>query len=53
MDIDPRDHSFSTCVTFSETFYITFLPPDTHTYVSVSGVKNIRFSENFKYILNE
>ena len=29
------------------------LPTDAHTYVSVSGGKNVSFSGNFAYILNE
>ena len=37
MDIDPGDHSFSTYVKFSEK--LTFLPPDTNTYMPVSGGK--------------
>ena len=30
-----------------------FLPPDTHTYVCVSEVRNVSFSENFAYVVNE
>ena len=26
-----------------------FLPPDTHTYMYVSGGKNVRFSENLAF----
>ena len=29
------------------------LSPDTHMYVYVSGDKNVSFSENFAYVLNE
>ena len=34
---------------------LIFLPPDTHTDMSVSylGVKNVSFSENFAYVRNE
>ena len=28
-------------------------PPDTHTHVCVSGVRNVSFLENFAYELNE
>ena len=30
-----------------------FVPPDTHTYVCVSGDKKCCFSEDFAYVLNE
>ena len=30
-----------------------FLPPDTHTYMCVSEVGNVSFSENLAYILNQ
>ena len=30
---------------FPKSYY--FLPPDTHKYVRVSGVKNVSFSEKF------
>ena len=42
---------FSTYAKFSEK--VTFLTPDVHTYMYVSGVKNVNFSENFSYLLNE
>ena len=31
---------------------LTFLPPDTYTYLCVSGVKNVSSLENSAYILN-
>ena len=46
-----RDHSFRTYAKVSEKS--TFLAPDTHTYVCVSGGKKCYFSENFVYVLNE
>ena len=30
-----------------------FLPPDTHTYMCVSGGKNCQFSVNVAYVLNQ
>ena len=45
------DHSFSTYAKFSEK--LTFLSPDSHTYVCGSGGKNVSFSENFAYVLNK
>ena len=36
---DDRDHSFKTCSEFSEK--LTFLTPNTHTYVCVSGSSEI------------
>ena len=29
------------------------LPPDTHTHVCVSGVRNVSFLEDFTYVLNK
>ena len=46
-----RDHSFSTYVKLSEK--LVFLTPNTHTYVSVSEERNVSFSENFVYVINE
>ena len=48
--IDIRHHRFSTYAKFSEK--LTFLTPETHTYVCVSGVRNISFSENLAYLVN-
>ena len=45
------DHSFSTQANFFEK--VTFLPPDTQTYVCVSMVNKCFFSVNFAYVLNE
>ena len=45
------DHSFSNYVKFSGK--LTFLTPlDTHTS-AYQGIKDIYFSENFAYVLNE
>ena len=44
-------HSFSTHAKFSEKQ--TFLPPDNHTFVNVHGVRNVSFSKNLAYVLNE
>ena len=45
------DYSFSTYARFSEKL---FLPPDTYTRAQAyQGVKNVSFSKNFAYILNE
>ena len=30
-----------------------FLPPDTHTYMGVSGGRKCKFFGNFAYVLNE
>ena len=46
-----KKESFSTFAKFSEK--LTFLIPYTHTYVCVSGVRNISFSENFANVLKE
>ena len=45
------DHSFSTYAKSSEN--LNFLPPDTHTYVCMSGGKKFKFSEDFAYVLIE
>ena len=47
----PWDHSFSGYAKFSEK--LTFLPPETHMYLCVSGGKKVSFSENFTYVLKE
>ena len=41
---------FSTYAQFSEK--LTFLPPDTHTYLCVSGSRKVNFSENMRSFLN-
>ena len=46
-----RGHSVNTYATFSEN--PAFLTPVTHTYMYASGGKNVSFSENFTYVLNE
>ena len=47
-----RDHSFSTYAEFSEK--LTFLTPLIRTRIlCVSGVRNVGFSKNFAYVLNE
>ena len=46
-----RGHSVNTYATFSEN--PAFLTPVTHTYMYTSGGKNVSFSENFTYVLNE
>ena len=46
-----RGHSFSTYVNCSEK--LKFLPANTYTYVCVSGVGNVGFSESVAYVLNE
>ena len=48
-------HSFSTIAKLSEK--LTFLTPDTHTLrtptCAYQGVRNVSFSDNFAYLLNE
>ena len=45
------DHSFNTHSKFSEK--LTFLPPATHTCVRIRRLRNISFSVNSAYVLNE
>ena len=45
-----RDHSFITCAKFPEN--ITYLLIRTRTF-AYQGVRNVSFSENFAYLLNE
>ena len=45
-----RDHPFKNERIFSEK--LTFLLPDTHRYVCVSGGRKVNFSENCAYVLN-
>ena len=47
----PRDYSFSTYAKFSEK-RIFLTPWYVHTFV-YQGVRNVSFSENFLYVLNE
>ena len=46
-----KDHSFSTYTKFLEK--LTFFTPWYSMYVSFSGGKNVTFSENVAYLLNE
>ena len=47
-----RDHSFSAFTNLSFVTNISY-PPDTHTYMFVSGCKKYCFSENFANTLNQ
>ena len=44
------DHPINAYAKFSKK--LTFLTPDTHTYVCDQGVRNIRFSGSFACALN-
>ena len=49
------DHSFSTFSFSTQNFpkNLNILSPDTHTYVCVSGVRNVNFPKGFAKVLNE
>ena len=46
-----RDHSFTTYAKFSEK--LTFLTPIRTRTCAYQGVRNVGFSENFTYVLND